>query len=300
MTKLTIHTATYNRAFILEQAYISLKKQTVKDFEWIITDDGSIDNTEELVAGWLNADNGFPIIYNKLEHVGIPRALNFGVNQANTEWFMMLDSDDYILPETVSCVIKWLSEIEDDSSFAGIGFARCHPDGTYMKPQTPIISKEKGYVDATHLERQKFNLDMDMCEVHRTRLFKEYPFKVWPDEKFAPEQLSLYEIALAGYKLRWRAEKLYICDYLEGGLTKDNKIVKKNPMGYAMMFNQNMIFQRGFKTNFRNAAQMTALCYYSKNMKYLAKSNNMFYTLISFPAGIILGIRRAKQFSKFN
>lgn len=65
MAILTIHTATYNRGYILGQAYESLRSQTNKDFEWIITDDGSTDNTEELVRSWMNEDNGFPIIYNK-------------------------------------------------------------------------------------------------------------------------------------------------------------------------------------------------------------------------------------------
>lgn len=125
MCKITIHTATYNRAYILPVAYASLKNQTSKDFEWIITDDGSTDNTQELVFQWIEEDPGFPIVYNKLPHVGIPRALNSGVNLATTEWFMMLDSDDHIEPDTVKKVIKWLDEIKYDSMFAGIGFARC-------------------------------------------------------------------------------------------------------------------------------------------------------------------------------
>ena len=95
MQTLTIHTATYNRAYILEKAYYSLKAQTVKDFEWIITDDGSTDGTEKLVNRWIKENNEFEIRYFKLNHVGIPRALNYGVLQAKSKWFMMLDSDDY-------------------------------------------------------------------------------------------------------------------------------------------------------------------------------------------------------------
>ena len=124
MPKLTIHTATYNRAYILGKAYDSLRKQTNKDFEWIITDDGSEDHTEELVRSWLNEENGFEIRYNKLSHVGIPRALNSGVEKARTDWFMMLDSDDYLLPETVEKVLLWLDEIKDMPEYSGIGFAR--------------------------------------------------------------------------------------------------------------------------------------------------------------------------------
>lgn len=298
MVKLTIHTATYNRGYILEKAYNSLKNQTIKDFEWIITDDGSTDSTEDMVKSWINTDNGFSIKYNKLTHVGIPRALNYGVSQASSEWFMMLDSDDYILPNTVELVLKWLDEIKDDPNMAGIGFARCFPNGQFMKKQKPIIDPNIGYVDATHIERIKYNLNMDMCEVQRTQLLKKYPFQVWKNETFAPEQLNAYQMALDGLKLRWRDTKLYICEYLPDGMTKDDRLVKNNPMGFAMMHNQNILIYHSFKQKVHAAIQMTALCFYAGNLNYLKKSNNMMLTVLTFPLGIAIGCRRKIQYSK--
>lgn len=298
MVKLTIHTATYNRAYILEKAYNSLKNQTVKDFEWLITDDGSSDSTEELVKMWQKEESGFPIRYNKLNHVGIPRALNYGVKNAASDWFMMLDSDDYILPNTVELVLQWLDEIKNDPSMAGIGFARCFPNGQFMKPQKPIIDSRLGYVDATHIERSKYNLNMDMCEVHRTELFRKYPFQVWSDEKYAPEQLNFNQIALEGLKLRWRDTKLYICEYLPDGQTKDDRLVKNNPMGFAMMHNQNLLIYQGLKQKVHEAMQMTALCFYAGHLGYLRESNNSFVTALTLPMGIALGIRRKIQYSK--
>lgn len=294
----TIHTATYNRAYILGQAYESLKKQTCKDFEWIITDDGSTDETEKLVNQWMGEYNGFEIIYNKLEHVGIPRALNSGVNKATTEWFMMLDSDDYFLPEAVERVTGWIHEIADDESFVGIGFAKCYPDGKYMKNQEPLVDHETGYIDATNIERKKYNLDMEMAEVTRVSLLKQYPFRCWETEKYAPEQLNYNAIALLGYKYRWHKEKLCVCEYLSDGQTRDNKIVKNNPMGFAMMYNQNLLIHNGFLNKFRDAMQMTALCLYSGNNQYLKETNSKFYTIISYPAGLLLSKRRKKQFEK--
>lgn len=300
MAILTIHTATYNRGYILGQAYESLRSQTNKDFEWIITDDGSTDNTEELVRSWMNEDNGFPIIYNKLNHVGKIRALNFGVEHSSTEWFMMLDSDDYFLPKTVELVIKWLEEIKEEKKIGGIGFAKCFPNKEYMKPQRPIIDESIGYVDASHIERSKFNLDMDMCEVHRTKLFRDFPFQVYSTEMFAPERLSYYEIAFAGWKLRWRNTKLCICNYLPDGLTKDNKIVKNNPMGYAMYYNQNLLIHTKFKERFTDAMQMIALCICAGHVGYLKNSNNMLVTILAFPIGVLLSIRRKIQFIMMN
>lgn len=298
MPTITIHTATYNRAYILSKAYDSLLSQTCKDFEWIITDDGSTDDTESLVSSWLSNDNGFKIIYSKLEHVGIPRALNHGIRKANTEWFMMLDSDDYILPETINKVKEWIKEIKDIKNMAGVAFCRCFPDGNFMKPQMPIINPQIGYVDATHIERSKYNLDMDCCEVHRTSILLKYPFLYWPTEKYAPEQLSFFNMAFDGYKLRWRNEKLYICEYLPDGQTKDNRLVMNNPMGFAMMYNQNIKRFKSFKAKCYNAIQMTALSLYAKKPRYLKSSNNIFITVLTFPLGATLGMRRYIQFSK--
>lgn len=301
MARITIHTATYNRGFILGKAYESLKNQTCKDFEWIITDDGSTDGTSELVERWQTEDKGFDIIYNLLQHVGIPRALNSGVSKARTEWFMMLDSDDSLLPETVSKVITWLDEIErlpQDMKIGGVGFCRCFPNGEYMKPQKPLIDPAVGYVDATHLDRGKYHLDMDCCEVHRIDLLKKHPFQYWPTEKYAPEQLCFYSIAFDGWRLRWRDEKLYICDYLPDGQTRNNKLVKNNPMGFAMMYNQNLKRTSDFRERFRNASQMIALSSYSHNLGYLCQSNDKFMTLMALPFGLLLGVRRRAQFKK--
>ena len=298
MPKLTIHTATYNRGYILGKAYESLKQQTNKDFEWIITDDGSTDNTEELVKSWLEQDNGFEIRYNKLNHVGIPRALNSGIEKANSEWFMMLDSDDYILPETIGKVIPWLEEIEDKPEFCGIGFARCFPNGKYMKDQIPLIDPELGYVDASHIERKQYRLDMDMCEVQRLSLYKRFPFQYWESEAYAPEQLNFYEMALAGYKLRWRAEKLYICEYLPDGQTKDDRLVKRNPMGFAMMYNQNILLSKSWKEKCVNTVRMTALAVYAKHPKYIFSSNAKALALVTYPLGAILAMRRKRQYDR--
>lgn len=296
--KLTIHTATYNRAYILPKAYESLCAQTCKDFEWIITDDGSTDGTDALVRSWQEKDNGFSIVYNPMPHVNIPRALNSGVDRTRTDWFMMLDSDDQLIPYAVEQILSLLPEIENREDFVGLGFARCQPDGRFMKDQTPLIDPETGYVDATNIERGKYHLDMDMCEIHRTELLRRYPFQVWPTEGYAPEQLNYNEIAMAGYKYRWRAEKIYICDYLPDGQTRNDRLVKLNPMGFAMMHNQNILLRDSFKEKCGCAMQMTALSLYAGNPGYLLKSNCMAATLLTLPLGAALFVRRRMQYKK--
>ena len=210
---------------------------------------------------------------------------------------MRLDSDDHLLPCTVEKVLGWIAEIEDQEEFVGVGFAKCQPDGSFMKNQTPLIDPD-GYVDASNTEREKYHLDMDMCEAERTSLLRRFPHQVWPTESFAPEQLNHNAMALAGYKYRWRAEKLYICDYLTDGLTQNDRIVKNNPMGYAMMHNQNILLSKTFFEKCRCAMQMTALALYAGHPEYLKESNNMAATILTFPLGAALSVRRRMQYAK--
>ena len=298
MLRITIHTASFNRAYILGKAYESLKAQTCKDFEWIISDDGSIDNTEELVRDWLSQDNGFQIIYSKLPHVGFPRALNDGVRHANTSWFMMLDSDDYLLPDTIKALIPWIEEIENLEMMAGIGVTRCHPDGTFMKNQVPLIDSTVGYIDATNSERARYNLNMDCFEVTRTELLRKYPFQCWPTEEYAPPTINYNMMSLDGWKWRWRVAKLYICNYQTDGLTRSNSKVKNNPMGYAMNYNLHLLRYPDFKSQCYHAIQMIALCSYAGHLEYLKKSNAKLITALMLPFGLLWGLRRRCQFVK--
>ena len=61
MPTLTVFTPAYNRAHTLPGTYESLRRQNCKDFVWLIVDDGSSDNTAELVKQWQSVDNGFEI-----------------------------------------------------------------------------------------------------------------------------------------------------------------------------------------------------------------------------------------------
>jgi len=292
----TVFTPTYNRAYILPKLYASLCSQTNKNFEWLIVDDGSSDNTEILVRSWLSVEKGFSIRYFKKENGGKPRAINYGVQKALGDFFFMVDSDDYLLPDAIEKLTCWVAQIQNHKEFIGIGAAKGYPDGSYLKGCPPKVNAQ-GYVDATNLERANYCLDADMCEAYRTEIFRRFPMAEWPGEKFAPEQIALNEIALAGYKLRWHKDIIYICDYLEDGLTKgSNRLLKYNPMGYAMMYDHMLKYGYPPKKKFHCACQVVAYACYGKHPEYLLKTNSLLYTLLALPFGLILSVRRACQF----
>ena len=297
----TVFTATFNRGYILPKLYDSLKKQEIMDFEWLVIDDGSSDETEQLFQQWIHDETMFPIRYMKKDNGGKPRAINYGIQYAKGEYFFMVDSDDTLKQDALSKMKQWCKEIESKPQFIEVGAARGFTDGSYIKGIAPSVN-EYGYIDASNLQRNDFNLDADMCEAYKTEIFKKYPMPEWPGEKFAPEQISLNEIALDGYLLRWHADIIYQCEYLDDGLTKGSNVLeKKNPMGYAMMYNHMLKYpELSIKQKYYAACQHIALSIYGKNLSYILRSNKRIYSIFALPVGILLSIRRRKQFDEVN
>lgn len=232
---ITIFTATYNRGYLIERLYQSLKRQTCKKFEWIVIDDGSTDNTEELFQKWENGTEDFLIRYKKVKHGGKHRAINQGVNMALTDAFFFVDSDDYLVDEAVEYVQIWFEAICEKPEFVGIsglkGYSRDKPVGGRGD-----FSGE--FVDATNLERPQYGLNKDKAEIYKTSILKKYPFPEFENEDFLTEGVIFNRIAKDGYKIRWYKKVIYICEYLEDGLTKCGfKRSINNPMGYMSYLN---------------------------------------------------------------
>ena len=295
---ITIFTPTYNRGYIIENLYKSLKTQISNNFEWLVIDDGSTDNTEELFKKWNREDNKFNIRYVKTDNNGKPRAINKALEIANGRYLFMVDSDDHITNDAILKIEKWISEIDDKEDIIAVGAARVYPDGKYIKGIEPNIDDRIGYIDATNLERKNYNLDADMCEAYKIDILKRFPFEVWDGEKFAPEEITLNEIALHGYKVRWHKDKIYICDYLDDVLTKGScNLFKSNPMGYAMLYNHKLKFTKSLSERFNYCCQHIALSIIGKQYNYIFKSNAKLLMLLSLPFGYMLSLRRKKQFN---
>lgn len=129
--RLTIFTPTYNRAYILDKLYLSLIRQTNKNFVWVVVDEGT-DSTCQKIENWKNENSLFHIIYRKNKQGdprGINRAMNMAIKESNTELFMKIDDDDYIDDDSVERIFKMVDSIKDRSSFAGVSGLRTYPNG---------------------------------------------------------------------------------------------------------------------------------------------------------------------------
>lgn len=230
----TVFTPLYNRAYIVERLYTSLKNQTVKDFEWLVIDDGSIDNAQEKFNEWKNQDNGFEIRYIKCENGGKHRAINKGVPLAKGELFFIVDSDDCLPENSIKTIIEIENGIENKSEFAGLSGVRRTLDDKLIG-----TTFESDYIDATSLEREKFGITGDKSEVFYTHILKKYPFPEFEGEKFVTEDVVWSRIAADGYKIRWTNEPIYTGEYLDDGLTsKGREIYINSPLGYALYVKQ--------------------------------------------------------------
>lgn len=214
---ITVFTPTFNRAHLLPRLYESLGKQTFKDFEWLMVDDGSVDETRKVVAG---LENGiFPVRYFFQENGGKHRAINRGIKEAKGELFLILDSDDTLPPDALERIAFYYLQIKDDHAFGGVCGYMAHHDGTVIGRGCDLPLLDTNSIDL----RYKYHVEGDLLEVFRTSVLKEIHFPEIQGEKFVPEALVWNRIACK-YKLRVFHEVVYYRDYLDGGLT--DKIVK--------------------------------------------------------------------------
>ncbi len=233
--KITVFTPTYNRGYILENLYRSLQRQSCMDFEWLVVDDGSTDNTRELLESWQQENNPFPIRYFYQENGGKHRAINYALDLAQGELFFTVDSDDYLTDDALEKVIAWEASIAGKSGFCGVaGNLGTAPDKT---PNTPLNAP---YWDGNLLARypdarQEKHIDGERALVFYTGIHKQYRYPEFPGEKFMTEAVTWNRMAASGYKMRFFDDIIWIYKYQPDGLTNAGfRLFAGNPRGYAL------------------------------------------------------------------
>ena len=233
----TVFTPTYNRAYILGDLYHSLQRQTCMDFEWLIVDDGSVDDTKALVASWQVEENPFPIRYVYQENGGKCRAINRGLKEADGRLFFTVDSDDYLTDDAIEKVIRWDGELPKDGHFCGyVGNRGITPT------QTPNRLFPGGYLDGTALDRYD-QVDGERAFVFYTEIHRKYLYPEFPGEKFLTEAVTWDLMAHDGYKMRFYNDIIWIWEYKDDGLTRAGyRVFLENPQGTGLFFRQKAEF----------------------------------------------------------
>ena len=212
--RITVFTPTYNRAALLSRLYESLCEQQFDDFEWVVVDDGSTDNTLAVINRY-KAEARFPIRYFRQPNGGKHRAINRGIDEANGELFFIADSDDCLAPSALKNVMAVYEPIASDMRFAGVAGLDESFDGVIIG--TPLPSD---VIDCNAIDiRLKYHVTGDMKEVFRTSVLREFRFPEFEGERFCPEALVWNRIAQK-YMLRYFNKAIYRAAYLPDGLTR--------------------------------------------------------------------------------
>lgn len=233
MCEVTVLTATYNRRKNLPQLYKSLCKQTNMNFQWLIIDDGSTDDTEQYVKSLV--PNGFFIEYHKKSNGGKHTALNYSHQFIKGKFVFMVDSDDFIIETAIEKIINMWKNYEKSTDIGVLSFRKQINNGQIL---SEVV--QEPYVDDDISYRVNNNINGDRCEIIKSDLFKKYPLPEFRGEKFMGEGWLFRNIAYS-YKTVYLNEPLYICEYLENGLSKNGRLLRmKCP--YGMMENCKSFF----------------------------------------------------------
>lgn len=199
----TVFTSAYNREKKITRVYESMKSQTFRDFEWMIVDDGSVDNTRSLVEKW-QEEADFPIRYFWKENGGHHSAFNLGVKKAQGTLFLQLDSDDACFPHALEVFANiWNSLPSPREQFAGITGLCVNPDGSLIGDMYP-----QDVMDSTSLEMHyKFQVKGEKWGFTRTDLLRSHPFPMIDGVKWFPPNVVWYAIGRK-YKTRYINMKL--------------------------------------------------------------------------------------------
>ena len=253
--KFTIFTPTFNRKELLEKLYKSLQKQTYKDFEWLIVDDGSADGTKEKVEEFLS-EKKLDIKYYFKENGGKQRAYNFATDKANGELFICLDSDDEYVENGLETILKYWKKYEKNNDIAGMGYLSTYPNEEVIGSSFP----EKEMISTQFDIYNKYGVKGDKGLMFRTEIIKKYKFPVFDDEKFITEAV-VYNRICEKYKMVYVNEKIEIKEYQEDGLTaKYNNLLLRNPKGQALYHNEINSQNLSFKQKVLNNAVYYKFC----------------------------------------
>jgi len=224
----TVFTPTYNRAHTIDRVFKSLKTQTFRDFEWVVIDDGSSDNTAEIIKRWQH-EVDFKIIYQYQPNSGKHVAFNRAVTMARGELFLVIDSDDGFLPNSLESMLKWWMDISqhERDEFTGVVTLCQYEDGSICGKPFSMSPLDTNSLDL----RFKYKARGETWGFHRTEILKAYPFPEDEAVRFIPENIIWDDIARK-YKIRCINEPLRIF-YQDSG----NQVTKANPRKKALVKN---------------------------------------------------------------
>ncbi len=288
----TVFTPSYNRGRLLSRVYESLKRQANKDFEWLIIDDGSTDDTSTIAKAFMEEES-FSVRYIYKENGGKHTAHNLAVKEAKGEWCLCLDSDDWLADNAMETLVQAVSVL--DTTDCGIIAGKSLQDGTRLSNEIDIPRKHCNMYEYT----SKYNGAGEYALVLRTEILRSYPFPEIEGETFMGESVVYDRLGLEGFTMAITNKVIQICEYQEDGLTSSiYQTLKNNPTAYQIYHMQRIDLVNSFVERVQHSIRYRAFRRLSKNKEYAYCGKRKFLVwLMTVPGffGALYYRRRTKS-----
>lgn len=281
MPTLTIFTPTYNRATTLHLCYESLCRQTCKDFTWLVIDDGSTDNTRELVEPW-QKEGKIPIRYFYQENQGMHGAHNAAYRLIKTELNTCIDSDDYMPDDAVDKIVSFWKQ-HGSKEVAGIIALNTYFDGKLIGTKFP-----NGMSRTTVGGFYNHGGRGDKKLIYRTEVINSYPeYPLFKGEKYVSLGYK-YELIDQDYELLTMNEPVCCVNYQPDGSTMNMyRQYIRNPQGFAFIRKQSMVMAPTARRRFVEAIHYVSSSIMLRNRRFLQESPRPWLVLSAIPFGIL-------------
>ncbi|MBR3835683.1 MAG: glycosyltransferase family 2 protein [Clostridia bacterium] len=280
---LTVFTPAYNRDYSIHLCYESLCRQTCKDFIWLVVDDGSTDNTAQLIREWQSADNGFEIRYVYKKNGGMHTAHNTAYANMDTELSVCIDSDDYMTDDAVEKIVDCWKK-HGDEKYAGIIALDIFENGEVIG-----LPLETDRTDTTLWGYYSRGGKGDKKLIYRNDVMNKYPpYPEFEGEKYVSLAYK-YEKADKEYTLIILNEPVCVVEYQQDGSSVNMfRQYLRNPKGFAFVRKESMRDNTDIKDVFRNCVHYVSSSILSKNAKFIAESPKKLMTVLAIPFGVAL------------
>lgn len=276
----TIFTPAYNRAGILPRLYQSLLAQTAMDFEWLVIDDGSTDETRKVVGGWIK-EGRLPIRYIKKENGGKHTAHNEALRHANGEWLFCVDSDDWLPQNAVEDILEGSASVRP--SDAGLVGYKADQNGRSLC--AALDAQEQSHYGLYSLMRRGGGRG-EYALVFRTELLRNFPFPEIPEERFMTEAVLYDRLELAGYTICPIGKVLTVCEYQPDGLSSDPyRLLLTAPGGYQIYHAQRIDLAVSWKERLGHCVRYQAFRRMSGNREYMYHGKHGLLTALAWLPG---------------
>ena len=233
----SIITPTYNRAEFLERIWNTLNPQSIYISEWIVIDDGSTDNTFEVISK-LQKISSINIIYKYTSNRGMTSAINIGLKYVRADYFFKLDSDDYLSKSSLKMISNSISRVKESTVKENINaysFLSCNPSGELINKFTSLLKFgqyiDKKIISADYVSARFLNwISGDLLDIFETYpLLDHFRYPIFSDERNSPSgYISYFNYDFNKGNVAYILEVALIKDYQENGVSFQRKHNKKN------------------------------------------------------------------------